>query len=54
MISLVPGTLEIYKVRGSRGLSAGFTGYCGGLSARLLREESDLASTWLDIVMWTR
>ena len=49
----MPGTLEMYKVRGSSFSSAGFTGYCGGCAARKLSEDSDLASTWAAI-SWER
>jgi hypothetical protein len=40
----------MYSVRDSRGVSAGLMGYCGGLSARLLRDERDLASMCPDIL----
>lgn len=51
---LEPGTLDMYRVRDSRGVSAGFTGYCGGLSASSLRSASDLASTYSAILVETQ
>lgn len=43
-LPLVPGTRDIYKDKGSCLSSEGFSGYCGGFDARMLRSDSEWAS----------
>ena len=61
-VPLLPGTRAMYNVREDRSCCEGFRGYCGGLAARLVIVERELAATALmflcmyqpdDVIRWS-
>lgn len=49
-VPLLPGTRAMYKIKGSCFTCVGFLGYAGGLEARAVSVDSDLASMAGEVV----